>query len=119
MAKPLVVEAVATPASSVQGLLHDVLPCRAAVVAPGPFLRRRDHPPAPGGDRLAVAEAEPGRQALLVVVHLRKGELFTRVAAGFGAGTAPAWRYVTETVALLAARAPKLRLAVRAATKAG
>jgi hypothetical protein len=30
-----------------------------------------------------------------------------------------AWRYVNETVALLAARAPKLRQAVRAAKKAG
>jgi DDE superfamily endonuclease len=34
-------------------------------------------------------------------------------------GTATAWRYVTETVALLAARAPKLREAVRDAKKAG
>jgi hypothetical protein len=34
-------------------------------------------------------------------------------------GTTTAWRYVTETVALLAARAPKLRQAVRAAKKAG
>ena len=50
----------------------------------------------------------PGRQALLVLVHLRKGEPFAQVAAGFGVGTATAWRYVTETVALLAARAPKL-----------
>jgi hypothetical protein len=53
------------------------------------------------------------------VVHQRKGEPFAQVAAGFGAGTATAWRYVTETVALLAARAPKLRQAVRAAQKAG
>ena len=60
-----------------------------------------------------------GQQALLVLVHLRKGEPFAQVAAGFGVGTATAWRYVTETVALLAARAPKLRQAVRAATKAG
>jgi len=41
------------------------------------------------------------------------------VAAGFGVGTATAWRYVNETVALLAARAPKLRKAVRDAKKAG
>jgi hypothetical protein len=60
-----------------------------------------------------------GQQALLVLVHLRKGEPFAQVAAGFGVGTATAWRYVTETVALLAARAPKLRRAVRAAVKAG
>ena len=61
----------------------------------------------------------PGQQALLVLVHLRKGEPFAQVAAGFGVGTATAWRYVTETVALLAARAPKLRQAVRDARKAG
>jgi hypothetical protein len=61
----------------------------------------------------------PGQQALLVLVHLRKGEPFAEVAAGFGVGTATAWRSVTETVALLAARAPKLRQAVRAAVKAG
>ena len=51
----------------------------------------------------------PGRQALLVLAYLRKGETFAELAAGFGIGTATAWRYVTETVALLAARAPKLR----------
>jgi DDE superfamily endonuclease/Helix-turn-helix of DDE superfamily endonuclease len=61
----------------------------------------------------------PGQQALLVLAHLRKGETFAELAAGFGVGTATAWRYVTETVALLAARAPKLRTAVRAAKKAG
>src|SRR5207248_3995706 len=60
-----------------------------------------------------------GRQALLVLVYLRKGETFTEVAAGFEVGTTTAWRYVNETVALLAARAPKLRTAVRDARKAG
>ena len=60
----------------------------------------------------------PGQQALLVLVHLRKGETFAQVAAGFGVGTATAWRYVKEAVALLAARAPKLRKAVRDAKKA-
>ena len=47
----------------------------------------------------------PGQQALLVLVYLRKGETFASLAAGFRAGTATAWRYVEETVALLAARA--------------
>jgi DDE superfamily endonuclease/Helix-turn-helix of DDE superfamily endonuclease len=61
----------------------------------------------------------PGRQALLVLAYLRKGETFAELAAGFAVGTTTAWRYVEETVALLAARAPKLRQAVRAATKAG
>src|SRR5579864_1994372 len=60
-----------------------------------------------------------GQQALLVLVYLRKGETFAEVAAGFGVGTSTAWRYVNETVALLAARAPKLRTAVRDARKAG
>ena len=60
-----------------------------------------------------------GQQGLLVLVYLRKGETFAQVAAGFGVGTATAWRYVNETVALLAARAPKLRKAVRDAKKAG
>jgi Helix-turn-helix of DDE superfamily endonuclease len=61
----------------------------------------------------------PGRQALLVLACLRKGETFAELAAGFGVGTATAWRYVNETVALLAARAPRLRKAVRDAKKAG
>ena len=46
----------------------------------------------------------PGQQALLVLAYLRKGETYAELAAGFGVGTATAWRYVTETVALLAAR---------------
>jgi hypothetical protein len=61
----------------------------------------------------------PGQQALLVLACLRKGETFPDLAAGFGVGTATAWRYVTETVALLAARAPRLRKAVKDAKKAG
>jgi DDE superfamily endonuclease/Helix-turn-helix of DDE superfamily endonuclease len=57
------------------------------------------------------------RQALLVLVHLRKGETFAQVAAGFGVGTTTAWRYVNEVLPLLAARAPRLRGAVRAARR--
>jgi Helix-turn-helix of DDE superfamily endonuclease len=38
----------------------------------------------------------PGQQALLVLVHLRKGETFAELAAGFGVGIATAWRYVQE-----------------------
>jgi len=53
------------------------------------------------------------------LAYLRKGGTFAELAAGFAIGTATAWRYVDETVALLAARAPKLRQAVRAAKKAG
>jgi hypothetical protein len=61
----------------------------------------------------------PGQQALLVLAYLRKGETFAELAAGFGVGATTAWRYVNETVDLLAARAPKLRKAVRDAKKAG
>src|SRR5262249_56133037 len=59
------------------------------------------------------------RQALLVLACRRKGDTFAELAAGFGIGTATAWRYVTETTALLAARAPRLRRALTSATKAG
>ena len=41
---------------------------------------------------------------MLVLGYQRKGETFAGLAAGFGIGTATACRYVTETVALLAAR---------------
>ncbi|WP_084966078.1 transposase family protein [Thermoactinospora rubra] len=57
----------------------------------------------------------PGQQALLVLVYLRKGETFAEVAAGFGISVATAWRYVEETVRLLAARSPKLERALRQA----
>jgi hypothetical protein len=61
----------------------------------------------------------PGQQALLVLVHLRKGETFAGLAAGFGVGTATAWRYVQEAVALLAGRAPKLDAVLRSASQRG
>src|SRR6201996_4359861 len=61
----------------------------------------------------------PGQQALLVLAYLRKGDTYAELAAGFEVGTATAWRYIQETVALLAARAPKLRQAVRDAKRAG
>jgi hypothetical protein len=62
---------------------------------------------------------DPARQALLASAYLRKGETFADLAAGFGVGTATAWRYVNEAVELLALRAPKLRRAIRDAKKAG
>ncbi len=57
-------------------------------------------------------QLNPGQQALLVLAYLRKGETFAELAAGFGVGVTTAWRYAGEAVALLAARAPKLRKAV-------
>ena len=53
-----------------------------------------------------------------MLVHLRKGETFADLAAGFAVATATAWRYARETIMLLAARAPKLRDALAAAKKA-
>ncbi|GAA3244556.1 transposase family protein [Actinocorallia longicatena] len=61
----------------------------------------------------------PGQQALLVLAHLRKGETFAEVGAGFEVSTSTAWRYVEETVALLSARSPKLTAALAKAKKDG
>ena len=61
----------------------------------------------------------PGQQALLVLAYLRKGDPFAELAAGFGVGTTTAWRYLNETVELLAARAPRLRQALARAKDAG
>ena len=36
----------------------------------------------------------PGRQALLALAHVRNGDTYTRLAAGFEIGVATAWRYV-------------------------
>ena len=117
--KPLVSEAVDQDRLHLTRGFHAFLPCRAAVVVPDPHLRGRDHPPPPAAIGSGWRKLNPGQQALLVLVYLRKGETFAELAAGFGVGTATAWRYVNETVALLAARAPKLRKAVRDAKKAG
>jgi hypothetical protein len=43
-----------------------------------------------------------GQQALLALVYLRKGEPFAEVGAGFDVSTTTCWRYVNETVELLA-----------------
>lgn len=54
----------------------------------------------------------PGRQALLVLAHLRNGDTYTRLAGGFGIGVATVFRYVREAVDLLAALAPTLTAAL-------
>jgi hypothetical protein len=58
------------------------------------------------------------RRSLLVLAYLRKGKTLAGLAAGFGIGTATAWRYVTETAALLGTRAPKPRAALAKAKDA-
>ncbi|WP_017611029.1 IS5/IS1182 family transposase [Nocardiopsis xinjiangensis] len=62
---------------------------------------------------------DPAQQALLVLVHLHKGEPFTTLAAGFGVSTTTAWRYVREAVRLLAGLAPSLEAALRRARRKG
>ncbi|MFB6839063.1 transposase family protein [Streptomyces sp. NPDC056361] len=47
-------------------------------------------------------------QALLTLVHLRKNETFSQLGAGFGISQATAWRYVDETLDILAGWAPGL-----------
>ena len=54
-----------------------------------------------------------------MLAYLRKGETYAELTAGFGVGNATAWRYATETVALLAARSPRLRRALDQARQAG
>ncbi|WP_172388242.1 transposase family protein [Streptomyces sp. MNP-20] len=48
------------------------------------------------------------KQALLVLAHLRKNETFAQVGAGFGVSESTAWRYVDETLEVLASWAPGL-----------
>jgi DDE superfamily endonuclease/Helix-turn-helix of DDE superfamily endonuclease len=58
-----------------------------------------------------------GRQALLVLAHLRCGHTYAQLAAGFGVGTTTVHRYVAEAVDLLAGRAPDLTAATRTAAR--
>ncbi|PPA57809.1 transposase family protein [Micromonospora chalcea] len=55
---------------------------------------------------------EPGRQALLALAHLRNGDTYTRLAAGFEVGLATTWRYVQEAIVLLATAANDLATAM-------
>ena len=56
-----------------------------------------------------------GRQALMVLAHLRKGETYRDLATGFGVGTTTAYRYLREALNVLAALAPSLEQAMRVA----
>ena len=60
-----------------------------------------------------------GRQALMVLVYLKRGETFAQLGAGFAVSTTTAWRQVNEAVDLLAARAPELAAALHAAARRG
>ncbi|SFO54484.1 Helix-turn-helix of DDE superfamily endonuclease [Pseudonocardia ammonioxydans] len=58
-----------------------------------------------------------GRQALLVMAYLRKGETYADLACGFKVGTSTVYRYVREALALLAAMAPTLEQAIEVAAR--
>lgn len=60
---------------------------------------------------------DPGRQALLVLAHLRNGDTYQRLAAGFGIGLSTAWRYIHETVDLLAGAAADAHTAAARAAR--
>jgi len=52
------------------------------------------------------------KQALLALAYLRKNETFAQLGAGFGVSEAITWRYVDETLEVLAAWAPDLHEAL-------
>ncbi|WP_327419458.1 transposase family protein [Streptomyces sp. NBC_01233] len=49
-----------------------------------------------------------GRQALLTLAHLRCGDTYAQLAAGFGIGIATVYRYIREAIEVLGALAPTL-----------
>ncbi|MGW2339087.1 transposase family protein [Streptomyces sp. NPDC001661] len=57
----------------------------------------------------------PQRQALLALAHLRCGDTYAQLAAGFGIGIATVYRYVREAIDVLAALAPTLDEAMETA----
>ncbi len=59
----------------------------------------------------------PGRQALLVLAHVRRGETYTALAGGFSVGTTTVYRYVREGLDVLAAAAPTLDQALDVARR--
>ncbi|GAA4985006.1 transposase family protein [Pseudonocardia tropica] len=58
-----------------------------------------------------------GRQALLVVAHLRKNDTYAELACGFGVSTSTAYRYIREALDLLSAKAPTLEQAIEVAKR--
>ena len=58
-----------------------------------------------------------GRQALLVVAHLRKGETYRDLAVGFAVGTTTVYRCLREGLDVLAALASTLEQAVAVAAR--
>ena len=82
---------------------------RALITLTDALRRRRTHR-GTRWRRLAV-----GEQAMLVLAHLRKGEIYTDLATGFAIGATTLFRYVREALDVLAALAPTLTDAVQVA----
>ncbi len=60
---------------------------------------------------------DAGQQALLVLAHLRNGDTYARLGAGFRVAASTAWRYVREAVDVLAALADDVTTAARRAAR--
>lgn len=57
--------------------------------------------------------ATAGRPALLALAHLRCGDTYAQLAAGFGIGIATVFRYIREAVEVLSTLAPTLAEAMK------
>lgn len=88
--------------------IHPAAPCNAF---PG-FLQVTGVGPAPAGATSPVAD-----RALLVLAHLRCGDTYARLAAGFRIEIATVFRYIREAVDLLAPLAPTLEQAMDTARR--
>jgi hypothetical protein len=53
-----------------------------------------------------------GEPAVLVLAHLREGDTYAELAAGYGIGTTTVFRYISEAIEVLAALAPTLATAM-------
>lgn len=71
----------------------------------------------PPGDRCTWRRLTAGRQAFLVLAHLRCGDTYAQLAAGSGIGIATVCRYVREAVKVPAELAPTLDEAIATARK--
>jgi hypothetical protein len=76
------------------------------------LLRRHRREQANHGRKLLA-----GRQVLLVIAYLRKGETYADLACGLRVRTSTVYRYLREAIGLLAAMAPSLEQAIEVAQR--